>query len=181
MNDEISSKGFNIASLLIGIVSILTFGYSYNISLSCSIIAIILGIISIKMDEDINYKKGFGIVAFILCLAFVVTFFFSYFSIPCFILAIAFGIISLKTSGYLVDNKGFLIASLLCFIIFIVTFDYYYISVSCFILAITLAIIGIKKDEKGMAISGLVLGAIPLAIYVFSVSSFIILFLLFGD
>ena len=102
-------------------------------------------------------------------------------SIPCFILAIAFGIVSLKTSGYLIDSRSFLIASLLFLIIFIVTLHYPYISVSSFILAITLGVIGIKKDEKGMAISGLVLGLIPLSIYVFSVTSFLIMFGLFGD
>lgn len=180
-NNSINYKGFNIASLLLGITAILIFGYSFHISILCSIIAIILGVISIKIDEDLNYKKGFGIASFILCLAFVVTFFYSYFSIPCLILAIVFGIASLKTSGYLINNKGFLIASLLCLIIFIVAFDHYYISASCFILTITLGIIGFKKDEKGMAISGIVLGAITPAIYLLSISYLIILFFLFGN
>ncbi len=180
--NENENNVFSIASLLLGIISILTFFYPINISIACSILAITLGIISIKINKDLNYKKGFGTVAFLLCFAFIITFFYSYsISIPCFILAIAFGIVSLKTSGYLIDSRSFLIASLLFLIIFIVTLHYPYISVSSFILAITLGVIGIKKDEKGMAISGLVLGLIPLSIYVFSVTSFLIMFGLFGD
>lgn len=174
---------FSIASLLLGIISILTFSHYYSIFIPCSIVTIILSIISIKINKDLNYKKEFGIVAFILCFAFVISFlcFSTSIAISCLILAIAFGIISMKTSGYLIDNKRFLIASLLFLIIFIVTLHYPYISVSSFILAITLGVIGIKKDEKGMAISGLVLGLIPLSIYVFSVTSFLIMFGLFGD
>ena len=174
---------FSIASLLLGIISILTFSNFYKISIPCSIVTIILSIISIKINKDLNYKKGFDMVAFILCFAFIISFLFGYtsISISCIILAIAFGIISMKTSGYLIDNKRFLIASLVFFIMFIITFEYTYISTPCFILAITLGSIAIKNDEKGMATAGLVLGLIPFSIYIFSVASLMLLFMLSGD
>ena len=66
-------------------------------------------------------------------------------------------------------------------LISIITLEYPHISTPCFILAITLGSIAIKKDEKGMAISGLVLGLIPLSIYVFSITSLMLLFMLSGD
>ena len=174
---------FSIASLLLGIISILTFSHYYNIFIPCSIVTIILSIISIKINKDLNYKKEFGIVAFILCFAFVISFlcFSTSIAISCLILAIAFGIISMKTSGYLIDSKRFLIASLVFFVMFIITFEYTYISTPCFILAITLGTIAIKNDEKGMAISGLVLGLIPFSIYIFSVASFLLMVGLYGD
>ena len=102
---------FSIASLLLGIISILTFSHYYSIFIPCSIVTIILSIISIKINKDLNYKKGFGIVAFILCFAFVISFlcFSTSIAISCLILAIAFGIISMKTSGYLIDSKRFLL------------------------------------------------------------------------
>ena len=174
---------FSIASLLLGIISILTFSNFYKISIPCSIITVILSIISIKINKDLNYKKEFGIVAFILCFAFVISFlcFSTSIAISCLILAIAFGIISMKTSGYLIDNKRFLIASLVFFVMFIITFEYTYISTPCFILAITLGTIAIKNDEKGMATAGLVLGLIPFSIYIFSVASFLLMVGLYGD
>ena len=102
---------FSIASLLLGIISILTFSNFYKISIPCSIVTIILSIISIKINKDLNYKKEFGIVAFILCFAFVISFlcFSTSIAISCLILAIAFGIISMKTSGYLIDSKRFFV------------------------------------------------------------------------
>ena len=174
---------FSIASLLLGIISILTFSNFYKISIPCSIITVILSIISIKINKDLNYKKEFGIVAFILCFAFVISFlcFSTSIAISCLILAIAFGIISMKTSGYLIDSKRFFIASLIFLLISIIALKYPHISTPCFILAITLGTIAIKKDEKGMAISGLVLGLIPFSIYVFSITSLMLLFMLSGD
>lgn len=174
---------FSIASLLLGIISILTFSHYYSIFIPCSIVTIILSIISIKINKDLNYKKGFGIVAFILCFAFVISFlcFSTSIAISCLILAIAFGIISMKTSGYLIDSKRFFIASLIFLLISIIALKYPHISTPCFILAITLGTIAIKKDEKGMAISGLVLGLIPFSIYVFSIASLMLLFMLSGD
>ena len=181
--NENKNNIFSIVSLLLGIISILTFSNFYKISIPCSIVTIILSIISIKINKDLNYKKGFGMVAFILCFAFIISFLFGYtsISISCIILAIAFGVISMKTSGYLIDNKRFLIASLVFFIMFIITFEYTYISTPCFILAITLGSIAIKKDEKGMATAGLVLGLIPFSIYIFSVASFLLMVWLYGD
>ena len=174
---------FSIASLLLGIISILTFSHYYSIFIPCSIVTIILSIISIKINKDLNYKKEFGIVAFILCFAFVISFlcFSTSIAISCLILAIAFGIISMKTSGYLIDSKRFFIASLIFLLISIIALKYPHISTPCFILAITLGTIAIKKDEKGMAISGLVLGLIPFSIYVFSITSLMLLFMLSGD
>ena len=174
---------FSIASLLLGIISILTFSNFYKISIPCSIVTIILSIISIKINKDLNYKKEFGIVAFILCFAFVISFlcFSTSIAISCLILAIAFGIISMKTSGYLIDNKRFLIASLVFLLISIIALKYPHISTPFFILAVTLCSIAIKKDEKGMATAGLVLGLIPLSIYVFSITSLMLLFMLSGD
>ena len=174
---------FSIASLLLGIISILTFSNFYKISIPCSIITVILSIISIKINKDLNYKKEFGIVAFILCFAFVISFlcFSTSIAISCLILAIAFGIISMKTSGYLIDSKRFFIASLIFLLISIIALKYPHISTPCFILAITLGTIAIKKDEKGMAISGLVLGLIPFSIYVFSIAYFLLMVGLYGD
>ena len=174
---------FSIASLLLGIISILTFSHYYSIFIPCSIVTIILSIISIKINKDLNYKREFGIVAFILCFAFVISFlcFSTSIAISCLILAIAFGIISMKTSGYLIDNKRFLIASLVFFVMFIITFEYTYISTPCFIITITLGTIAIKNDEKGMATAGLVLGLIPFSIYIFSVASFLLMVGLYGD
>ena len=181
--NENENNIFSIVSLLLGIISILTFSHYYSIFIPCSIVTIILSIISIKINKDLNYKKGFGMVAFILCFAFIISFLFGYtsISISCIILAIAFGVISMKTSGYLIDNKRFLIASLVFFIMFIIAFKYIYISTPCFILAITLGSIAIKKDEKGMATAGLVLGLIPFSIYIFSVASFLLMVGLYGD
>ena len=181
--NENENNIFSIVSLLLGIISILTFSHYYSIFIPCSIVTIILSIISIKINKDLNYKKEFGIVAFILCFAFVISFLFfsTSIAISCLILAIAFGIISMKTSGYLIDSKRFLIASLVFFVMFIITFEYTYISSPCFIITITLGSIAIKNDEKGMAISGLVLGLIPLSIYVFSITSLMLLFMLSGD
>ena len=174
---------FSIASLLLGIISILTFSHYYSIFIPCSIVTIILSIISIKINKDLNYKKEFGIVAFILCFAFVISFlcFSTSIAISCLILAIAFGVISMKTSGYLIDNKRFLIASLVFLIIFIISFKHIYISAPSFILAVTLGTIAIKNDEKGMAVAGLVLGLIPLSIYVFFFFFLMLLFMLSGD
>lgn len=174
---------FSIASLLLGIISILTFSHYYSIFIPCSIVTIILSIISIKINKDLNYKKGFGIVAFILCFAFVISFlcFSTSIAISCLILAIAFGIISMKTSGYLIDSKRFFIASLIFLLISIIALKYPHISTPCFILAITLGTIAIKNDEKGMATAGLVLGLIPFSIYIFSVASFLLMVGLYGD
>ena len=174
---------FSIASLLLGIISILTFSHYYSIFIPCSIVTIILSIISIKINKDLNYKKGFGMVAFILCFAFIISFLFGYtsISISCIILAIAFGVISMKTSGYLIDSKRFLIVSLVFLLISIIALKYPHISTPFFILAVTLCSIAIKKDEKGMATAGLVLGLIPLSIYVFSITSLMLLFMLSGD
>ena len=174
---------FSIASLLLGIISILTFSHYYSIFIPCSIVTIILSIISIKINKDLNYKKEFGIVAFILCFAFVISFlcFSTSIAISCLILAIAFGIISMKTSGYLIDSKRFFIASLIFLLISIIALKYPHISTPCFILAITLGTIAIKNDEKGMATAGLVLGLIPFSIYIFSVASFLLMVGLYGD
>ena len=81
----------------------------------------------------------------------------------------------------IIDSKRFFIASLIFLLISIIALKYPHISTPCFILAITLGTIAIKKDEKGMAISGLVLGLIPFSIYVFSIASLMLLFMLSGD
>ena len=70
------------------------------------------------------------------------------------------------------EKKGFCISALVLGFISLVFFCLWYISIPCGILAIIFGILGIKSLNKGMAIAGLVTGAIGLVI-----SSVIIIFL----
>ncbi len=62
------------------------------------------------------------------------------------------------------NKKGWCIASLVLGIISIVFFCLWNISIPCGVLAIIFGIAGIKSKSKGMAISGLITGAIGLLI-----------------
>jgi len=72
------------------------------------------------------------------------------------------------------DKKGFCIASLVLGIVAIVFFCIWYLSIPCGILAIIFGILGIKSTNKGMAIAGLITGAIGLVV---SIMIVIIVFL----
>lgn len=72
------------------------------------------------------------------------------------------------------DKKGFCIASLVLGIVAIVFFCLWYLSIPCGILAIIFGILGIKSTGKGMAIAGLITGAIGLVV---SIIIIIILFI----
>ena len=58
------------------------------------------------------------------------------------------------------DKKGLCIASMVLGIISIVLFCIWYISVPCAILAIIFGILGMKSSFKGMAIAGIITGAL---------------------
>lgn len=62
------------------------------------------------------------------------------------------------------EKKGFCIASLVLGIVALVFFCLWYISIPCGILAVTFGILGIKTINKGMAMAGLITGAIGLVI-----------------
>lgn len=62
------------------------------------------------------------------------------------------------------DRKGFCIASLVLGIVAIVFFCVWYLSIPCGILAVIFGILGIKSTNKGMAIAGLITGAIGLIV-----------------
>lgn len=62
------------------------------------------------------------------------------------------------------EKKGFCIASLVLGIVALVFFCLWYISIPCGILAVIFGILGIKTINKGMAIAGLITGAIGLVI-----------------
>ena len=60
------------------------------------------------------------------------------------------------------DKKGYCIAALVLGIIALIFSCIFYLSLPCAILAIVFGIIGIKSKEKGMAVAGLITGAIGL-------------------
>ncbi len=62
------------------------------------------------------------------------------------------------------DKKGYCIAALVLGIIALIFSCIFYLSLPCAILAIVFGIIGIKSKEKGMAVAGLITGAISLLI-----------------
>lgn len=62
------------------------------------------------------------------------------------------------------ERKGFCIASLVLGIVAIVFFCIWYISIPCGVLAVIFGILGIKSTNKGMAIAGLITGAIGLVV-----------------
>ena len=62
------------------------------------------------------------------------------------------------------DRKGFCIASMVLGIIALLFFCIWYLSIPCAILAIIFGVLGVKSKGKGMAIAGLVTGAIGLFI-----------------
>lgn len=62
------------------------------------------------------------------------------------------------------DRKGFCIASMVLGIVAMVFFCLWYISIPCGILALIFGILGVKSTNKGMAIAGIVTGAIGLLI-----------------
>lgn len=62
------------------------------------------------------------------------------------------------------EKKGFCIASLVLGIVALVFFCLWYISIPCGILAVIFGILGIKTINKGMAMAGLITGAIGLVI-----------------
>lgn len=64
------------------------------------------------------------------------------------------------------EEKGFSIASMVLGIISVVLCCIYYISIPCAILALIFGIAGKSKGGKGMAITGIILGIITLALYV---------------
>ena len=74
------------------------------------------------------------------------------------------------------EKKGFCIASMVLGIVALVFFCIWYVSIPCAILAIIFGILGIKTVHKGMAIAGLVTGAIGLVISTIT----IILLFVFG-
>lgn len=67
------------------------------------------------------------------------------------------------------EKKGLSIASMILGIVSVVLCCVWYISVPCSVLAIIFGIIGKKKGGRGMAIAGLVLGIIALALYVLAI------------
>lgn len=74
------------------------------------------------------------------------------------------------------DRKGFCIASMVLGIVAIVCFCLWYIAIPCGILAIIFGILGVKSTNKGMAIAGIITGAIGLLIFIF----IIIIFFMYG-
>lgn len=60
MEEKQESKGLSIASMVLGIISVVLFCYAY-ISIPCAILAIIFGIIGMKKGG-----KGMGIAGFVL-------------------------------------------------------------------------------------------------------------------
>ncbi len=72
------------------------------------------------------------------------------------------------------EKKGLCIASMVLGIVALVFFCIWYISIPCGILAVIFGIIGIKTINKGMAIAGLITGAIGLVV---SILIIIILFI----
>lgn len=73
------------------------------------------------------------------------------------------------------DKKGLCIASMVLGIISIVLFCIWYISVPCSILAIIFGILGMKSSFKGMAIAGIITGALGI---LFTIVIFVGAFLL---
>ena len=73
------------------------------------------------------------------------------------------------------DKKGLCIASMVLGIISIVLFCIWYISVPCAILAIIFGILGMKSSFKGMAIAGIITGALGI---LFTIVIFVGAFLL---
>lgn len=63
---------------------------------------------------------------------------------------------------------GFSIASLVLGIVSLVFMCFWVISIPCSILALIFGILSIKKPGKGMAIAGIITGAITLALWVFA-------------
>lgn len=63
------------------------------------------------------------------------------------------------------EKKGFSIASMVLGIVGLVCCCIWWIAIPCSILAIIFGILGKKKGGKGMAITGLVLGIIAIALY----------------
>ena len=64
------------------------------------------------------------------------------------------------------ESKGLSIASMVLGIVSLVLFCFWYVSIPCAILAIIFGVIGKKKGGRGMAIAGLVLGIIAIAVVV---------------
>lgn len=62
------------------------------------------------------------------------------------------------------NKKGLCIASLVLGIVSLVLFCIWYLSIPCGILAIIFGVLGIKSMNKGMAVAGLVTGAIGLLV-----------------
>ena len=73
------------------------------------------------------------------------------------------------------DKKGLCIASMVLGIISIVLFCIWYISVPCSILAIIFGILGMNSSFKGMAIAGIITGALGI---LFTIVIFVGAFLL---
>lgn len=73
------------------------------------------------------------------------------------------------------DKKGLCIASMVLGIISIVLFCIWYIPVPCAILAIIFGILGMKSSFKGMAIAGIITGALGI---LFTIVIFVGAFLL---
>lgn len=74
------------------------------------------------------------------------------------------------------NRKGFCITSMVLGIIAMVFFCLWYISIPCGILSIIFGILGVKSTNKGMAIAGIVTGAIGLVISIF----IIVMIFIFG-
>jgi len=68
------------------------------------------------------------------------------------------------------NTNGLSIAAFVLGIISLVLWCVWMISIPCSILALIFGILGIKKPGKGMAIAGIVTGAIALSIWVFAFS-----------
>lgn len=64
------------------------------------------------------------------------------------------------------EKKGLSIASMVLGIVGLVCCCFWYIAIPCSILAIIFGILGKKKGGKGMAIAGLVLGIIAIALFI---------------
>lgn len=72
------------------------------------------------------------------------------------------------------DRKGFCIASMVLGIVSLVFFCLWYLSLPCAILAVIFGILGVKSLNKGMAIAGIVTGAIGLLISIFIIIIFFV-------
>lgn len=64
--------------------------------------------------------------------------------------------------------NGFSIAALVLGIVSLVLCCFWIVSIPCSILALIFGILAIKKPGKGMAIAGIITGAITLALWVFA-------------